>query len=98
MQAGGWRATSPGPPPSAAWGLVLNLASIETRLPGCESSTLVRSDAPAFEVAIATLSPPERATLYQQLHSYPVGSCGKELKARAHGAKHWIAPVRRELL
>jgi CRISPR-associated protein Cas5t len=32
------------------------------------------------------------------LHSYPVGASGKELKARTHGAKFWITPVRREFL
>ena len=36
--------------------------------------------------------------LYQQLHGYPVGAQGKALAARTHGAKFWIAPVRRELL
>jgi CRISPR-associated protein Cas5t len=38
-------------------------------------------------------------TLYQQLHSYPVGNSGKDiLKPLAKGAKFWITPVRRELL
>ena len=41
---------------------------------------------------------PERSSIYQQLHSYPVGSSGKELKEKTHGAKFWITPVRRELL
>ncbi len=38
------------------------------------------------------------STIYQQLHSYPVGASGKELSARTHGAKFWITPVRREIL
>jgi CRISPR-associated protein Cas5t len=40
----------------------------------------------------------EICTLYQQLHSYPVGASGKEFKQRTHGAKYWIVPVRREFL
>ena len=98
MQAGVYRATSPVIPPSAAWGLVLNLAGIETRLPG-EATTLVRCDAPRLRLAIGRVGEQaEVATLYQQLHSYPVGNSGKELAPRAHGAKFWIVPVRREIL
>lgn len=98
MQAGVWRATSPVIPPSAAWGLVLNLAGVETRAAGAGPTTLVRDDAPALELAIGEVARPESASLYQQLHVYPVGSSGKEFKARTHGAKHWITPVRREFL
>lgn len=100
MQAGVWRGTSPVIPPSAAWGLVLNLAGIETRLDVEGVTTLVRPDAPGFEVAIADVdgAPRERGSLYQQLHTYPVGNSGEAFRARTHGAKYWIAPVRRELL
>ncbi len=98
MQAGVWRATSPVIPPSAAWGLVLNLAHIETRAATGDVITLIREDAPRFEVAVASLSTPEKASLYQQLHSYPVGNSGKELATRTHGSKYWIAPARREFL
>lgn len=100
MQAGVYRATSPVIPPSAAWGFVLNLAGVETRAMGDGVTTLVRPDAPALHLAVGSLKGPEPevATLYQQLHSYPVGASGKELKARSHGAKYWIAPARRELL
>lgn len=98
MQAGVWRGTCPVIPPSAAWGLVLNLAGIETRDPAPGVTTLVRDDAPRFELAIASNSSPERSSLYQQLHSYPVGNSGKELQARTHGHKYWIVPVRREVL
>lgn len=99
MQAGVYRATSPVIPPSAAWGLVLNLAHVETRA-GDAVTTLIRDDAPPLCLAIGAVGdqPPEVATLYQQLHSYPVGASGKELAGRAHGAKYWIAPVRREVL
>jgi len=100
MQAGVWRGTSPVIPPSAAWGLVLNLAGIETRDGSAGVTTIVREDAPRLELAIGTQGSGavERGSLYQQLHSYPVGNSGKELQARTHGHKFWIVPVRRELL
>jgi CRISPR-associated protein Cas5t len=98
MQAGVWRATSPVIPPSAAWGLVLNLAGIETRLASDGPTTLVRPDAPRMEIAVASLAEPERGSLYQQLHSYPVGNSSKELAEGTRGAKYHILPVRRELL
>lgn len=103
LQAGVYRATSPIIPPSAAWGLLLNLAHIETRdlaLTAKRTSpvTLTRHDAPPLCLAIGAVRPAERAVLYQQLHSYPVGQSGKEFAPRTHGAKYWIAPVRRELL
>lgn len=98
MQAGVWRATSPVIPPSAAWGLVLNLVGIETRLASDGPTTLVRPDAPAFEVAIASLLEPERGSMYQQLHSYPVGNASEHLAEGTRGAKYHILPVRREML
>jgi CRISPR-associated protein Cas5t len=111
MQAGKWRATSPVIPPSAAWGLLLNLAHIDTR--ELESwreglTTLIRPDAPSMQLAVGTLryaQPPcapepivERSALYQQLHSYPVGASSRTLAERTHGAKYHIAPIHRELL
>ena len=101
FQAGVYRATAPVMPPSAALGLVLNLAGIEMRdrLEGV--TTLIRSDVPCLKLAIGVVAQTdsEMSTLYQQLHSYPVGNSGKEtLKPRTQGAKYWITPVRRELL
>jgi CRISPR-associated protein Cas5t len=98
MQAGVYRTTAPILPPSAALGLVLNLAGVETRDPTPDVTTQVRADVPCFRIAVGARSPASVGTLYQQLHSYPVGSSGKDLKERGHGAKYWIAPVRRELL
>lgn len=98
MQAGVYRATSPVIPPTTAWGLILNLASIETRDPTPGPTTLIRADAPRLRLAIGALRDPEVGVLYQQLHSYPVGNSGKELAERTHGAKYWIAPVKREVL
>lgn len=98
MQAGVYRATSPIIPPSAAWGLLLNIGAIETRGPDVDGTTSIRPDAPSLEIAVAALGESETAVLYQQLHTYPVGNSGKELQARTHGAKYWIAPARREVL
>lgn len=100
LQAGVYRSTAPFMPPSAAYGLVLNLAGIETRMASSgEATTRMREDVPCLRLAVGRVgAPPELASLYQQLHTYPVGPYGKALKARTHGAKHWIVPIRRELL
>ncbi len=101
FQAGVYRATSPVMPPSAALGLVLNLAGIEMRYRTSEPITLICSDIPCLKLAFGTVAEnkSEICTLYQQLHTYPVGNSGKEdLKPRTKGAKYWITPSRRELL
>ena len=98
FQAGVYRASAPVMPPSTAYGLVLNLAGIEMRDPTPGVTTLIRADLPALRIAVGIIATPERSTLYQQLHSYPVGASGKELKEKTHGAKFWITPVRREVL
>jgi CRISPR-associated protein Cas5t len=98
FQAGVYRATSPVMPPSTAYGLVLNLAGIEMRGPMFDWVTEIRADLPELRVAVGLITPPEKCTLYQQLHSYPVGASGKEWSDRTRGAKYWIAPVRREIL
>lgn len=99
LQAGVYRASSPTIPPSAAWGLLLNCAAIETRGSVDELTTPIRDDAPRLRVAVGLVRAAGVATLYQQLHTYPVSKeLGKDLKASTHGAKHWIAPGRREVL
>lgn len=98
MQAGVFRGTSPIVPPSAAYGLVCNLAGIETRGDMSAVTTPMRPGLPPLQLAIGSLSMPEVSTLYQQLHSYPVGASGKEMKGRTRGSKYWIVPVRREVL
>jgi len=101
FQAGVYRATAPIMPPSAALGLVLNLAGIEMRDPMSGVTTLIRADIPCLKLAIGTVAGTESevCTLYQQLHSYPVGDSGKkDLKPRTKGAKYWITPARREFL
>lgn len=97
MQAGVYRATLPTIPPSAAWGLVLNLAGIETRKDS-DSTTLIDPAAPRLRLCVGVVEEGEVSTIYQQLHSYPVGASGKERQERAHGNKFWIAPVRREIM
>jgi CRISPR-associated protein Cas5t len=84
-------------PPSAAYGLILNLAGIEMREPG-DATTRIRPGLPPLRVAVGVVTWPGCSSLYQQLHSYPVGNSGKELAERTHGAKYWIAPARREVL
>jgi CRISPR-associated protein Cas5t len=98
LQAGVYRGTFPIMPPSAAWGFALNLAGIESRGTLDEVVTPIRPDAPHLDVAVGVVREGQRSTLYQQLHSYPVGNSGKELQARTHGAKYWIGPAKRELL
>lgn len=110
FQAGVYRATAPIMPPSTAFGLVLNLAGIEMRESTNRPTTLIRADLPCLKLAIGIPcleqasgevvpeTESEVCTIYQQLHSYPVGASGKELAARTHGAKYWIVPVRREFL
>lgn len=97
MQAGVYRSTMPIIPHSAALGLLLNLAGIEMRGEDI-GTTLIRSDVPRMRLAIGSVRASEVSTLYQQLHSYPVGNSGNELKGKTFGAKYWIAPVRREVL
>ncbi len=99
MQAGVYRATSPVIPPSAAWGLVLNLAGIDVRpWPAVEKVGATLVDPTKMSLAIGSCSFSSVSTLYQQLHSYPVGNSGQGLAKGCHGAKYWIAPVRREVL
>lgn len=104
FQAGVYRSTSAVMPPSAAYGLVLNLAGIEMRALANEAisgvTTGIRDDIPPLRIAIGTLNQPERASIYQQLHGYRVGTDEKTkaMAALTKGAKYQIVPVRRELL
>lgn len=98
FQAGVYRSTSPVMPPSSAYGLVLNLAGIEMRASLNGVTTLIRPDLPSLRIAIGLIKQTQRSSIYQQLHSYPVGSSGKELAKLTYGSKFWITPVRREVL
>ena len=98
FQAGVYRATHPIMPPSSAYGLLLNLGAIDMRDAVAGPTTLIRSDVPLLRIAIGVVTPAELCSLYQQLHTYPVGNASAELKPRTHGAKYHITPVRREVL
>lgn len=104
--AGWYRPTATFLTPSAAYGLLLNLAGVETRLreddpahPGTTPATLMQTGLPAVRLALGAAGPfPTVQTVYQQLHNYPVGSSGEGRAAVTFGNKYNITPVRRELL
>src|SRR5262249_20596362 len=100
FQAGVYRATSPVMPPSTAYGLILNLAGEEMRGPMNAVTTEIRDSLPRLRIAVGAISTPELSTIYQQLHSYPVGNDDRVKKFRAFtkGQKFWLIPVRREIL
>jgi CRISPR-associated protein Cas5t len=100
FQAGVYRSTSPVMPPSAAYGLVLNLAGIEMRGAADSAITLIQPNLQPLRIAIGLVSTPEKNSLYQQLHGYRVGTDDKTkmMAALTKGAKYQIVPVRREIL
>jgi CRISPR-associated protein Cas5t len=98
FQAGGYKATLPVMPPSAAYGLVLNLAGIEMRGALQGVTTVIREEVPELGIAVGLLTRPGLERIFQQLHSYPVGLSMSRLGALTHGAKYHISPVRREVL
>ena len=103
--AGWYRTTAGFLTPSAAYGLALNLAGIETRRDdGFSAMTVTRPDLPPARVALGAVGStlqaalPTVQTIYQQLHNYPVGASGKQRKEDTKGNKYNITPVRREFL
>jgi CRISPR-associated protein Cas5t len=110
--AGWYRPTATFLTPSAAYGLILNLAGIDSRLreeddahDGRTPASLVRMDLPVVSLALGAPVVREGGqpfpgiqTVYQQLHNYPVGTSGSERAESAHGNKYNITPVRREFL
>ena len=114
FQAGVYRSTAPVMPPSAAYGLVLNLAGIEMRDYSNPKTTEILKDLPHLRLAIGIIDKrnksekeqenqnwqPEKNSLYQQLHGYRVGTDAttKMYAALTKGAKYQIVPVRREFL
>ncbi|MDA1054845.1 MAG: type I-MYXAN CRISPR-associated protein Cas5/Cmx5/DevS [Planctomycetota bacterium] len=109
--AGWYRPTATFLTPSAAYGLMLNIAGIESRLyehdpnhDGSAPATLMRSGLPAARLALGApeadslaASLPTVQTIYQQLHNYPVGTSGMP-RELTKGTKNNITPVRREML
>lgn len=111
--AGSYRNTAPFITPSAAYGLLLNIAGIESRFDdGHSMMTLLRPHLPSTSIAVGMISEPQVCSLYQQLHSYPPGEGKKTVDpatgrkvgerelglARTRLGKWRITPVRRELL
>lgn len=97
--AGSFRPTAPFMTPSAAYGLLLNLAGIEMRDDdGTSEMTLIRSGLPSAMIAFGALEIPLQHSAYQQLHNYPVGNTGKDHAPNTKGNKYNIAPVRRSFL
>jgi CRISPR-associated protein Cas5t len=99
LSAGSFRPSTAWMPPSTAYGLLLNVAGIESRLDdGRSPMTIMKPDLPIVEIALGAASTPEVQSLYQQLHNYPVGDTGKERVKACKGAKYNIQPVRREFV
>jgi CRISPR-associated protein Cas5t len=100
--AGWYRPTAGFLTPSAAYGLALNLAGIETRRDdGLSAMTVTRFGLPPARIALGADPAwplPAVQSLFQQLHNYPVGASGKDRKDDARGNKYNITPVRREFL
>lgn len=105
LAAGVFRGTTRTMAHSAAYGLVLNFAAIDSRGDSARAVTGKRSGLPAFDMVIGDSATEDKpapardiAVLYQQLHGYPVGNSSANLAEKTHGAKYHIAPARRELL
>lgn len=101
FSAGYYRPTAPFLTPSAAYGLILNVAGIESRFDdGASVATLTRADLPPVDIALGAVRMPQAQLLFQQLHNYPVGSdaAKKGRAAEGKGNKFNIQPVRREYL
>lgn len=106
--AGWYRPTAGFVTHSAAYGLLLNVAGIESRLweqdeghDGKTPATYTRTDLPPARLALglpANRQVPRVQTVYQQLHNYPVNPKNGTPKELAKGRKNNITPVRRELL
>ena len=99
--SGSFRPTAGFITPSAAYGLLLNIAGIEMRHDdGASVMTVIAKSLPYLKLSLATLDSlwPARHSLFQQLHNYPVGTIGKDHAPNTKGSKYNIVPVRREFL
>ena len=108
FSAGWHRPTAMFLTPSAAYGLLLNVAAVESRLteeheqhPGKVPTTLTRTGLPSCRIALGLpdgIESPAVQSAFQQLHNYPVGSAAGTAAELAKGRKNNITPVRREFL
>ena len=100
LRTGTYRDTMPIMPPSAAYGLILNLAGIEMRGSFRKSITPIRSNLPHVKLAFGSVagSNSEISVILQNMHSYPIGQTGKERKIKTYGSKYWIEPTYREVI
>jgi len=107
--AGWYRPTATFLTPSAAYGLILNIAGIESRMreedEGHDTKTPASTTRPGLPSVKLAIGAPEGnnpfpcvQSAYQQLHNYPVGTSGRERAKSAWGNKYNITPVRREFL
>ncbi len=105
--AGWYRPTAAFLTHSAVYGLLLNVAGVESRLwehepqhNGHVPASLTRDGLPRMRLAIGLnegAEPPRVESIYQQLHNYPVGASGMPSEL-SKGTKNNITPVRREIL
>ena len=100
FRSGTYRDTMPTMPPSAVYGLILNLAGIEMRGSRQHSITPIKSNLPTVKLAFGRISgnASEVSVLLQHMHNYPVGDSGKEHKTKTHGSKYSIEPTHRETI
>ena len=109
MMAGWYRPSAGFLTHSAAYGLILNVAGIESRLgehepahPGGVPASITREGLPTFRLALGLPEgavPPVVGSLFQQLHNYSVAAGNAGIKPKfALSRKNNIAPVRREVL
>ncbi|MBI5014595.1 MAG: type I-MYXAN CRISPR-associated protein Cas5/Cmx5/DevS [Deltaproteobacteria bacterium] len=97
--AGSFRPTSGFITPSAAYGLLLNVAGVEMRADEGKEMTVIGGGLPAIRLALGALSMPPQHSIYQQLHNYPIGAdAGKGYVTGARGNKYNISPGRRAFL
>lgn len=97
--AGSFRPTVGFITPSAAYGLLMNVAGVEMRHDdGKSPMTLIKRGLPTVKLALGALYLPNHHTIFQQLHNYPVGISNKEHAIYTKGNKYNILPVRREFL